>query len=251
MIRESMKPSRAREKRGPSSAPCAMHDCNACEVRGLTFCAGLEANEPDALSSISRRLRFAKRHIIFQEGDEANVVYNVTRGTVRLFKMTQDGRRQVTGFLLPGDFLGLASRSGYATSAEAITEVELCRFESDKLETLFERNRQLERRLFEIVDDELAVAQDQMLLLGRKTARERMASFLINLSEREEIRGGRDGAVYLPMVREDIADYLGLTIETVCRTLSQLKREGLIRQSAGHEFELLSNQGLLEMSGPT
>ena len=240
----------ARAKRGPWSTPCAAHDCRACEIRGLTFCAGLDASEVATLSSISRRMHFAKRHIIFQEGDTADVVYNVTKGAVRLFKLTPDGRRQVTGFLLPGDFLGLGSRQGYAYGAEAITEVELCRFERDKLEILFESHRGLERRLFEIANDELAVAQDQMLLLGRKTAKERMASFLLKLSEREELRGGRDRAVYLPMVQEDIADYLGLTIETVSRTISQLKRDGLIRQSSTHEFELLSTEGLEDISEP-
>ncbi len=105
-------------------------------------------------------------------------------------------------------------------------------------EKLFENHRQLERRLFKIANDELAIAQDQMLLLGRKTAKERLATFLINLSEREELRGGQGGVVYLPMVQEDIADYLGLTIETVSRTMSQLKRDRLIHQTTSHEFEL-------------
>ncbi len=241
---------KASSKRRQWSRPCAAHDCHACEIRDLTFCAGLDDNEIATLSSIVLRMHFAKRHIIFLEGDAADVVYNVTKGAVRLYKLTPDGRRQITGFLLPGDFLGLGSREGYAYSAEAITDVELCRFKRDKLENLFDSHRGLERRLFQIANDELAMAQDQMLLLGRKTAKERVASFLLNLSKREELRGGRNGVVYLPMVQEDIADYLGLTFETVSRTISQLKRDGLIRQSSNHEYELLRIEGLQDLSEP-
>ena len=234
----------------PRIAPCAAMDCRACEFRSLTFCAGLHNQEIGELSSIVTRLRIEPQQIVFQEGDAVEHVFNVTSGVVKLYKLLLDGRRQITGFLLPGDFLGLASRTGYSYSAEAVTGVSLCRFPRHKLEETFDRFPRLQRRLFEIANDELAVAQDQMLLLGRKTAKERMASFLLKLSEREELRGGRDGAVYLPMVQEDIADYLGLTIETVSRTISQLKRDGLIRQSSSHEFELLSTEGLEDISEP-
>lgn len=241
---------RAISKRRQWSKPCAALDCRACEIRDLTFCAGLDDNEIASLSFIVLRMHIAKRHIIFQEGDAADVVYNVTEGAVRLYKLTPDGRRQITGFLLPGDFLGLGSKAGYAYSAEAISDVELCRFKRDELENLFDRHRGLERRLFQIANDELAMAQDQMLLLGRKTARERVASFLLNLSQREELRGGRNGVVYLLMIQEDIADYLGLTFETVSRTISQLKRDGLIRQSSSHEFELPRLEDLQDVSQP-
>jgi len=238
----------ARLKTGPRNAACAAHNCQACEIRSLTFCAGLDDTEITTLSDIARRMQIAKRHVIFQEGDTAEFVYNVTTGAVRLFKLTLDGRRQITGFLLPGDFLGLGSKRGYAYGAEAITDVELCRFPRDKLDNLFEIHRGLEKHLFRIANDELAAAQEQMLLLGRKTAKERVASFLIGLSAREERRGGRKGVVYLPMVQEDIADYLGLTIETVSRTISQLKRDRLIRQTSMHEFELPRIEDLQDLA---
>ncbi len=238
MTTKAVELAKAKVKLTPRRASCAAQDCHACEIRDLTFCAGLDESEIATLSGIALRMHFTKRRVIFHEGDAAEMVYNVTAGAVRLCKLTPDGRRQITGFLLPGDFLGLGGRQGYAYGADSITNVELCRFRRDKLEKLFENHRQLERRLFKIANDELAIAQDQMLLLGRKTAKERLATFLINLSEREELRGGQGGVVYLPMVQEDIADYLGLTIETVSRTMSQLKRDRLIHQTTSHEFEL-------------
>ena len=112
-------------------------------------------------------------------------VFNVTSGVVKLYKLMLDGRRQITGFLLPGDFLGLASRTGYSYSAEAVTPVSLCRFPRHRLEEAFDRFPHLQRRLFDIANDELVAAQDQMLLLGRKTALEKnILIFIVPLRAR-------------------------------------------------------------------
>ena len=170
-------------------AGCAAPDCQACEIRHLTFCAGLQDHEIGALSSIVTRLRLEPKEALFYETDDPAHVFNVTSGTVRLYKLLTDGQRQITGFLLPGDFLGLAGKSGYSYGAEAITEAELCRFPRRKLDQVFDRFPQLERRLFHIASDELVAAQEQMLLLGRKTAAEKLASFLLRLSERQQQRG--------------------------------------------------------------
>jgi len=152
--------------------------------------------------------------------------------------LLQDGRRQITGFLAPGDFLGLAARQTYAYSAEAITEADLCRFKVGELETLLEEMPPVRERLYEIANDELAAAQEQMLCLGRKTAKERVASFLI--SQLRHGAGCDDGAAEfdLPMSRSDIADYLGLTIETVSRTFTALREEGLIGLPATHHISI-------------
>ena len=229
----------------PRIAPCAAMDCRTCEFRSLTFCAGLHNKEIGELSAIVTRLRIEPQQIVFQEGDAVEHVFNVTSGVVKLYKLLLDGRRQITGFLLPGDFLGLASRTGYSYSAEAVTGVSLCRFPRYRLEETFDRFPHLQRRLFDIANDELVAAQDQMLLLGRKTALEKIFSFLLCLSEREQRRGAEPGPVELPMTRGDIADYLGLTIETVSRTLSQLKNDSLITQKSLTEIEL-TNLGALQ-----
>ncbi len=232
----------------PRTAPCAAMDCRACEFRSLTFCAGLRNQEIGELSAIVTRLRIEPQQIVFQEGDTVEHVFNVTSGVVKLYKLLLDGRRQITGFLLPGDFLGLASRTGYSYSAEAVTGVSLCRFPRHRLEETFDRFPHLQRRLFDIANDELVAAQDQMLLLGRKTALEKISSFLLRLSEREQRSGAEQGPVELPMTRGDIADYLGLTIETVSRTLSQLKNDSLIKQNSLTEIELTNMGALREIT---
>lgn len=223
---------------------CAAANCAACEVRHLTFCAGLEPAEIGRISAIVTRQSHGTHHILFHEGDAADYVYNVTRGCMKLYKLLPDGRRQITGFLLAGDFLGLAGKDGYSYSAETVTPVELCRFQRRKLDELFVAFPQLERRMLKLATDELIAAQDQMLLLGRRTAAERVASFLLRLSERERVRGEPGNPVRMPMTRGDIADYLGLTIETVSRTLSQFKRNRLISLKTLTEVELVDQARL-------
>jgi len=235
----------------PGRAPkigCSAAGCAACGVRHLTFCAGLEAAEINHLSALVSRQTHGPHHALFYEGDTAEHVYNVTRGAIKLYKLLPDGRRQITGFLLSGDFLGLAGKDGYSYSAETVTAVDLCRFQRKKLDQLFAQFPQLERRMLKLATDELIAAQDQMLLLGRRTAAERVASFLVRLSERETVRGLPGNPVYMPMTRGDVADYLGLTIETVSRTLSQFKRNRLISLKSLTEIELVDKARLLEMA---
>jgi CRP/FNR family transcriptional regulator len=150
-----------------------------------------------------------------------------------LYKLLADGRRQVVGFLVPGDFLGLAFGRTYVHTAEAITPVAACRFPRARFMGLLEEFPALERDILSRTSNELAAAQRQMLLLGRKTARERLASFLVDLAERSDADGG---PLELPMGRADIADHLGLTIETVSRTFTGLRREGVIDLPSAHRL---------------
>jgi CRP/FNR family transcriptional regulator len=147
---------------------------------------------------------------------------------VKLYKLLSDGRRQVTAFLFPGDFFGLSVNGAYAYTAEAMGQVMLCRFPRVKLDVLLGDIPMLEKKLLEATTHELALAHEQMLLLGRKTAREKLATFLVMLMRR--LTGRTDGTplLALTMSRSDIADYLGLTIETVSRTLTAFRKDGLI-----------------------
>ncbi len=224
---------------GLRTAPCMAAYCRVCAVRGMTFCAGLREEEIGELSAIATHVGAEARQIIFQEGDPAGHLFNVTGGVIKLYKLMVDGRLQVIGFLMPGDFLGLASMDAYAYSAEAITDVTLCRFPRSALDELFVRFPRLKGRLFDIANHEIAEAQDQMLLLGRKTSREKVATFLLRLSERGRRHGTPASPVAVPMSRADMADYLGLSKETVSRTLTQLKRRGLIRRTSRDAIELL------------
>ena len=217
-------------------------------MRHLTVCAPLDEQEVQEVAAISQNVEMSPGDPLFDEGERADQVYNVTAGTMKVYKLLSDGRRQVTGFLFPGDFLGLANNDSYAYSAEAVTHATLCRFPRAKLDKLLERHPKMERRLLSIASHELAVAQEQMLLLGRKTAKEKIASFLLNLSERAESRGQPGNPVSVPMSRTDIGDYLGLTTETVSRTFTNLRTGGTIALRNGGKVEIVDLETLHDVA---
>lgn len=202
--------------------------CSACEIREISVCGVLSPSELERLRQIIATVHLDAGQTAISEGDEAADVFNVVSGTIKLYKLLPDGRRQITGFMFAGDFLGIALNETYAYSAEAVDKVQLCRFPRRKLESLLEEFPKLERRLLGEAANELVVAQDQMLLLGRKTARERVSSFLVGLADRAARRGRLGENLEVPMSRSDIADFLGLTTETVSRTITQLKEGGVI-----------------------
>ena len=188
------------------------------------------------------------------EGSPAEAFFTVISGTAKLFKLLPDGRRQITGFASTGTFLGLAVSSSYAFSAEAVDATRICRFSRTRLRRLLDDFPAMEKRLLEVASNELVAAQEQMLLLGRKTARERLASFLVLRAESEHLRPinchhhAVAGAVSLPMTRSDIADYLGLTIETVSRTLTRLRGEKLIDIPVPSRIVLRNPAGLQSLA---
>jgi CRP/FNR family transcriptional regulator len=207
----------------PLGGPCA-----DCEIRSIGICAALKPDELERMHRIVKDVRFAEGQLIFSEGDPAASLFNVLTGAVRLVKLLPDGRRQITGFLLPGAFLGIALNSTYAYSAEAIVDTKLCRFGRREVEGLLKDIPNLEHRLLGEAANELVAAQDQMLLLGRKTAKERLASFLVGISRNAKRHGFIDNPIALPMSRTDIADFLGLTTETVSRTFTRLRQSKII-----------------------
>jgi CRP/FNR family transcriptional regulator len=237
---------RAREK--TSSAIDPQSPCGACSVRSLSVCAALEPDEVRRLSEIVQGQRVEPNQTIFAEGDPADALFNVTGGTVKLYKLLPDGRRQITGFLVAGDFIGLALNESYAYSAETVTQTSLCRFPRRRMEALLDEFPKMQRRLFSMASNELAAAQDQMLLLGRKTAREKICSFLLLLSQRATRRGHKENPVHVPMSRADIADYLGLTTETVSRTFTQLKTSGAISLQEGNKIHITDMDALTDMA---
>ncbi len=222
--------------------------CNTCEVRDFAACAPLNPDEQRRLASIMTTVEIDPHQPIFDEADPAEHVYNVASGAVKIYKLLPDGRRQITGFLLPGDFLGLTHKEAYAYSAEALGPTKLCRFPRRKLESLLDEIPKLEQRLLGMASHELAAAQDQMMLLGRKSAKERVVSFLLMMSNGAVRRGKPADPVTLPMNRSDIADYLGLTIETVSRTFTQLRAQKLIELLDEKQVRLLNPEALREIA---
>jgi CRP/FNR family transcriptional regulator len=229
---------------GSGESPCA-----ACGIREIAVCGALQSDELRALTEILDGIVVNSGDVIFYEGDPARHVFNVAAGAVRLSRLLPDGRRQITGFLFAGDFLGLAYDETYTYSAEAIERSELCRFSRAQFEALLDGHPRMERRLLGMASNELATAQDQMVLLGRKTAREKLASFLIMLSRRAERRGQQANPVHVPMTRTDIGDYLGLTIETVSRTFTDLRKARLIELQPDHAVRLLDFEGVAAIAG--
>jgi CRP/FNR family transcriptional regulator, anaerobic regulatory protein len=221
------------------------HDpCSSCATRGYSVCSAIEDKDLGRLAATAIVRDIPKGETFIEEGETANDFFNVTRGTVKLYKLLPDGRQQVTGFAGPGHFLGLAVSNAYAFSAEAIEPARLCRFSRPKLRELLRDFPALEERLLQTACNELVAAQEQMLLLGRKTARERVASFLIARLETGIPCANPTDTLSLPMTRGEIADYLGLTIETVSRTFSRFKAEKRIATPSNTEVIILDRPWL-------
>jgi CRP/FNR family transcriptional regulator, anaerobic regulatory protein len=223
--------------------------CAHCDARLLSVCNAIPEAEIARLASTATVMEARPGQSFIEEGEPANSFFNVTRGMVKLFKLLPDGRRQITGFVGVGHFLGLAVSDTYAFSAEAIDHVRYCRFSRVRLRHLLDDFPLMEKRLLEVASNELVAAQEQMLLLGRKTARERLASFLI-MQSRQGLACHHPRARFaLPMTRGDIADYLGLTIETVSRTLTKLRTEGMIDIPSPTEVAVRNRSALESLAG--
>jgi CRP/FNR family transcriptional regulator len=196
-----------------------------------------------AISSLQRK---APGEVLFAEGDETESIYEVVRGTVRLYKLLLDGRRLIIAFLTAGHLLGLALDGVCVYTAEAVTDVTVCRYNRMAFERLVDDVPGLAKRLLAVTSDELRAAQERMLLLGRKSATEKVASFLALMAEQQ----GSDDAeeVAIPMTRSDIADYLGLTIGTVSRTLTKLIRQGVIELPRANRIEIRDRDDLEELA---
>jgi CRP/FNR family transcriptional regulator, anaerobic regulatory protein len=205
--------------------PGAGEACTGCKVRLISVCAALAPDELMELEQLAQQTQFQSRETLFLQGEDADSVYNITQGVARLYKLLPDGRRQIVGFALPGDFLGLAMRERYGFSADAIEPIVACRFGRTAYSALVDEKPHLLRRLHEFATHELTLAQDQMMLLGRRTAEEKVVSFLLHMRDRWAKLSRPSVTVPLPMSRQDIADFLGLTIETVSRTFTRLAKD--------------------------
>ncbi len=179
-----------------------------------------------ALVAIGTASSFARNSTIFSEGDAARYAYKVVSGGVRLCKIMSDGRRQIAEFALPGDYFGIDWLEEHALTAEALTDTSAVCYSRSRLDRLGEENSQVRAELFSTLRHDLWAAQNHLVILGRQSARERVASFLVQLLDRNK-KTARC-TIALPMTRQDMADYLGLTIETVCRVLTSFKRSQII-----------------------
>ena len=187
-----------------------------------------------ALEQIGTRLRFSRNQEIYGQGEGDGSWYKVISGTVRISKRRTDGRRHIAEFCFSGDGFGLESAAERSFSAEAVGDVSVMRYPRAATERLAEENPAVAQLLRDMTLKSLAAAQARLMILARMTATERVVSFLLELSQRND----DERCVELPMGRCDIGDYLGVTVETVCRVLSDLKRRGAIEVDS-HSVTLL------------
>jgi CRP-like cAMP-binding protein len=192
------------------------------------------------LERIGTRLRFARDQEIYAEGEPGGAWFRVVSGIVRISKLLADGRRQIAEFCFAGDSFGFERAPEHAFSAEAVTEATVVRLPFAATEQLAEENPAFARHLRDEMLKSLDAAQHRLFRLGRMTACERIADFLVDLAERDDTRR----RIELPMSRYDIADHLGLTVETVCRVLSDFKRRRLIAAPNAHRIELIDRPAL-------
>jgi len=199
-------------------------------------------NLPTAIAVAPIRRNFGKGEELFAEGDKAEYFYKVVSGTVRTAKLLSDGRRQIDAFHLPGDVFGLESSEDHRFAAEAIDNVVVEAYRKSQFARLLHDDPEFGQKLMSTMLRNLERAHEHMVLLGRKTAQEKMATFLLDMAERLH----KGDQVELSMQRTDIADHLGLTIETVSRTLTQMVRDGLIKLAAAGRTIILSDRAGLQ-----
>ena len=192
---------------------------------------------------IATEFSYKKDEEIYGEGEPSEYVYQVIRGAVRTYKLLNDGRRQIGAFHLPGDVFGLDPGSSHRLTAEAIADTTVRLVKRRSLEAAAGSNVQVAHNLWTMTAGDLRHAEDHMLLLGRKTAIERVATFLLEMDRRL----AKTGMMALPMCRRDIGDYLGLTLETVSRALSQLNDQGILVFSSARQIVLRNRQRLADM----
>lgn len=202
--------------------------CDECPVRPLSVCSALNERQFGVLEAVGQEVALRPRAVLFMQGQQADAVFNVTAGVVRLYRLFSDGRCQVIGFALPGDFLGLPVEESYGFSADASGAAVACRFSRRAFARLVDSYPALLRRVYDSAARQVDMAHDHMMLLGRSTAEARVASFLLDLRGRWTPVNGGSALVPLPMRRQDIGDFLGLSIATVSRTLNRFAREGLL-----------------------
>ncbi len=226
-------------------------DCSDCPIRHRAVCARCDADELAQLEAIKFYRKFSAGEVIVWAGDPMDFVASVVSGVATLTQTMEDGRRQMVGLLLGSDFIGRPNRDRVSYDVTAITDVTLCCFRRKPFHELILSTPHVSQRLLEMTLDELDAAREWMLILGRKTAREKIASFLSILARRETLadgkQPGKNMTFDLPLTREAMSDYLGLTLETVSRQMSALKRDGVIQMDGKRriivpDFDLLMDE---------
>jgi len=228
-------------------------DCGDCPIRHRAVCARCETDELKRLEEIKYYKTFEAGQTVVWSGDSMDFVASVVSGIATLTQTMEDGRTQMVGLLLPSDFVGRPGREVAAYNVTATTDLLMCCFRKKPFEDMMLKTPHIGQRLLEMTLDELDAAREWMLLLGRKTAREKIASLLAIVARRDaslKLKSPSGRMIFdLPLTREAMADYLGLTLETVSRQISALKRDGVIELQGKRHVTVPDFDRLLEEAG--
>ncbi|MEM8789305.1 MAG: Crp/Fnr family transcriptional regulator [Pseudomonadota bacterium] len=224
-------------------------DCRFCPIRHRAVCSSCDTAELELLNGIKSYKSVPAGQTVARRGEPCDFVGSIVTGVAMLSQSMEDGRTQMVGLLLASDFIGRPGRTVLPHDVVAATDLVLCCFQRAPFEKLLEDVPHLRERLLEMALDHLDAAREWMLLLGRKSAREKLASFLLLIARRSVAADGHVRAVDLPLSREEIANYLGLTIETVSRQLAGLKKAGLIGLDGARRIEIFDFAALQTAAG--
>ena len=217
---------------GQPAFPSLHVECGDCPIRHRAVCARCDSDELNILAEMKYYRSYQAGQPIAWSGDKMDFVASVVTGIATLTQTMEDGRRQMVGLLLPSDFVGRPGRNTAAFDVTAATDVVMCCFRKKPFEEMMSKTPHVGQRLLEMTLDELDAAREWMLLLGRKTAREKIASLIAIIARRDaslQMKRARGRiSVELPLTRDEMADYLGLTLETVSRQISALRKDGVI-----------------------
>ncbi|MGL4318312.1 MAG: fumarate/nitrate reduction transcriptional regulator Fnr [Pseudomonas sp.] len=225
--------------------------CKECSLAPLCLPLSLNLEDMDALDHIVKRGRPLKKgEFLFRQGDSFSSVFAVRSGALKTFTLSDSGEEQITGFHLPSELVGLSGvdTEQYPVSAQALETTSVCEIPFERLDELSVQLPQLRRQLMRVMSREIRDDQQMMLLLSKKTADERIATFLVNLSARFRARGFSANQFRLAMSRNEVGNYLGLAVETVSRVFTRFQQNGLLN-AEGKEVQILDPIELCALAG--
>lgn len=228
-------------------------ECGDCPIRHRAVCARCEEDELTHLEEIKYYRNYQAGQTVVWAGDRMDFVASVVTGIATLSQTMEDGRTQMVGLLLPSDFVGRPGRNEAAYDVVATTDLTICCFRKRPFELMLARTPHIGQRLLEMTLDELDAAREWMLLLGRKTAREKIASLIAIIARRDASlnlsHASKNFSFDLPLTREAMADYLGLTLETVSRQITALRKDGIIQLTGKRHVTIPDYEILLAETG--
>jgi CRP/FNR family transcriptional regulator len=221
--------------------------CSRCPARRGNLCGSLADGDMHRLYALATESRFGAGDLLLEQGKAATHLYSIREGNGQVYRLTSDGRRQILSFLFPGYFLGLTSEDNYHYGAVALNDLAACRFDRAAVEDLIRQFPAMDRKLRFTLIRALDASLELVFTLGRKDSVRRVASFLWYMSYRQRQLNQPENPVHLPMGRADIADFLGLTTETVSRAFSELRRRGLVETRGIHDVAVTDLARLREL----